>query len=147
MSMEMRVYFAGDPPNRAQLNEVMRAAGFAFVITAEIDWERQSGYLPMRFGHSGGEIDTGVEAYFDAQASTIAEFDLTGVDPTFTKEVSFRWGGDLLECVAAEAVSAAIATIRKGVVYEDEAGVLMTAEQTVALGKSNLAVALQGLDS
>ena len=92
-------------------------------------------------------LETGTEVYFDPTASTIEEFGIGGVDPSFKTEISFRFGGDMMECVAAEALAAAIAKLTSGIVYEDQEGVLKTVDEAIALAHANLAHALKDLQS
>jgi hypothetical protein len=143
MSAEMRVYFAGPPPACAAIEAAMAELDLPFKITEHVDLAKQSGYLPMTHGTGDDEQDTGTEVYFDSTAATIAEFELKGVDQSFTSELSFRWGGDLLECACAEALAAAVAHLTGGIVYEDTEGAFKTLPEAIALAKANLAEALK----
>ena len=147
MSMEMRVYFAGSPPSCEAVENAMAAIDLPFKITEHVDLAKHSGYLPMKYGTGDDAHDTGTEVYFDAKASTIEEFELKGVDPSFTTEISFSFGRDMMECVAAEALAAAIAKLTGGIVYEDTEGVLKTVDEAIALAHANLPAALKDLQS
>jgi hypothetical protein len=144
MSMEMRVYFAGLPPTCAAIEHAMVTLDLPFKIIGHVDLTKHSGYLPMVYGAGDDAIETGTEVYFDGSASTIAEFDLKGVAPSFKTELSFRWGGDMMECACAEALAAAVAKITGGIVYEDAEGVLKNVDEAVALARTSLTQALNG---
>lgn len=142
MSMEMRVYFAGQPPSCEAIERTMAEIGLPFKISEHVTIENHAGFLPMTCGEGDDAQETGTEVYFDAAASTIEEFGLTGVDPAFQTEVSFRWGGDMMHCASAAALAAAIAKLTNGIVYEDSEGVLLSVDEAIALAQTNLAAAL-----
>jgi hypothetical protein len=143
MSMEMRVFFAGPIPTAQALERTMAEIGLSFRITDHVSLGDHSGFLPMTYG-SGEDLDeTGVEVYSDPAAPDIEDLGITGVDPAFVEQLSFRWGGDMMACVAAEALAAAIAKITGGIVYEDTEGVLKTTTEAIALAHTNLAYALK----
>lgn len=141
MSMEMRVYFSGSPPMCAAIEAAMAEIGLPFKITSHVALDKHSGYLPMTYGSGNDAPETGVEVYFDPKASTIEEFGLEGVDPTFKSEISFSWGGDMMECASAEALAAAIAKLTGGIVYEDTEGTFKTLDEAITLARANLAYA------
>jgi hypothetical protein len=116
MSMSMRVYFKGPIPTTTAIEQTMAEAGLPFRITEGRPIEGHTGYLPMTFGEGDDEIETGSEVSTYAGAPTIAEIGITGVDPTFNQEIAFDFSA-MMECVAAEALAAAIAQLTGGIVY------------------------------
>jgi hypothetical protein len=144
MSMEMRVFFVGPVPTAEALERTMVEIGLPFRITDHVSLGDHSGFLPMTYGSGNDQEETGVEVYSDPAGPDIDDLGITGVDPTFVNQVSFRWGGDMMACVAAEALAAAIAKLTGGIVYEDTEGVLKTTPEAIALAHTNLAYALKG---
>lgn len=132
MSMEMRVFFAGELPTPAVLNAAMQALGLEVSVgDEEIPLDRYRGFMPMAYGAGEDADESGSEVYVGVASEAIADLGITGVDPALDREVSFRWGGDLMECACANAVAAAIARITGGTIYDDEAGAPISIDAAV----------------
>src|SRR3979411_2338598 len=97
MSTETHVFFRGKLPSKAALMRAMKELGFPFALEpATGSLERQRGFMPMTLRRE----ETGVEfdAYDDHAA--VEEFATEGVDASFERRASFRWGGDFQEAGA-----------------------------------------------
>src|SRR5262249_21007619 len=80
MSTGVYVFFAGQLPTKAELQQALQELEFPFSIkTARGSLERQSGYMPMRLDRQ----DTGVEFDLEGGRTTIEELLPDGVDPAF----------------------------------------------------------------
>src|SRR5215470_18339840 len=116
MPMETHVFFRGKLPGKAELARAMKELGFPFSITgATGSLERQSGFMPMKFR---GE-ETGVELDVFGDHAAVEEFADAGVDQSFERRASLRWGGDFEEAVAGMCAAAALARLVNGVVFDE----------------------------
>ncbi len=132
MSMEIHVLFRGKLPTKAALQTALRELGFPFSIKpATGSLERQKGYMPMLLNKD----DTGVEFDVFEGRDAVEEIGGEDVDPQFDRVGNFRWGGDETEGAAALCSAAALASILDGVVFEEQEGRLLTAEEALALAK------------
>jgi hypothetical protein len=96
VAMEVHVFFRGKVPAKAALARALRELGFPFTIPdAKGSLAAQRGFMPMRLRRE----ETGVE--FDLyDRSAVAEFAARGVDQSYERMASFRWGGDMREGAA-----------------------------------------------
>ena len=129
MSMEIRVLFQGKLPSKAALTRCFREFGFPLSFQPGTGLLGQhEGYLPMRLR---GE-ESGVE--FDAFDSRKRVEEIAGksIDPGFTRGANFRWGSSAEEGIVATCFAAALAKLVDGVVFDAQAGHVLTLEQAVA---------------
>ena len=97
MSTETHVFFRGKLPTKAALSRAMKELGFPFSIKpAKGSLEQQSGFMPMLLRRE----ETGVEFDLYNDHFAVEEFADVGVDQSFERLASFRWGGDFREAVA-----------------------------------------------
>lgn len=133
MSMEMRVFFAGDLPKPGDVEAELRALGLGFSMRdVETPIDGYGGFVPMLVGEGDDAEETGVEVHVGAAQESIAELGIEGVDPSLDREVAFRWGGDLMECACANALAVAIARVKGGTIWDDSAGASISVEGAVA---------------
>jgi hypothetical protein len=143
MSMETHVFFRGTLPSKAAVSREMKELGLPFSIApATGSLETQNGFMPMR---RRGE-ETGVEFSVYADHFAVEEFADVGVDPSFERRASLRWGGDLQEAVAGMSVAAALAKLANGVVFDEAEGRLLSADDAVAIALQNLQALLKPED-
>jgi hypothetical protein len=136
MSMETHVFFRGKLPGKAALSRAMKELGFPFSIKpATGSLEAQSGFMPMLLRRD----ETGVEFDVFGDHAAVEEFADAGVDQSFERRASFRWGGDFEEAVAGMCAAAALAKLVNGVVFDEAEGKLLAVDDAVALAKRNLA--------
>src|SRR5882762_9852192 len=129
MSMEMHVFFQGKLPSKAALTRALKQLGFPYTIKpASGSLEKQSGYMPMMLG----DEETGVEFDVVDDVGAIAEYADLGVDPSFNRIASFRWGASHEEGVAATCCAAALAKLLNGVVFDEAEGTLISADEAIA---------------
>jgi hypothetical protein len=135
MSMETHVFFRGRLPGKAALSRAMKELGFPFSIPgATGSLERQSGFMPMKFR---GE-ETGVELDLYGDHDAVEEFADAGVDRSFERRASFRWGGDFQEAVAGMCAAAALAKLVDGVVFDEAENRLLTVDRAIEVARNNL---------
>jgi hypothetical protein len=136
MSMETHVFFRGKLPSKAALSRAMKELGFPFAIKpATGSLEQESGYMPMLLRRE----ETGVEFFVDSDHFVIEEFADVGVDQSFERMASFRWGGDFREAVAGMCAAAALAKLVDGVVFDEAESELLSIDGAVELAQKNLA--------
>jgi hypothetical protein len=135
MSMETHVFFCGKLPSSTTLSRAMKEIGFPFSITrATGSLERQSGFMPMKFR---GE-ETGVELDIYGDHAAVEEFADAGVDQSFERRASFRWGGDFHEAAAGMCAAAALAKLVDGVVFDEAENRLLTVDAAIEVARTNL---------
>jgi hypothetical protein len=137
MSTETHVFFRGKLPSKAALTRAMKELGFPFSISpATGSLEKQSGFMPMRLRRE----ETGVEFDVFSERVAVQEFVPKGVDPSFERRASFRWGGDAEEAAAGLCGAAALAKLIDGVVFDEGEDKLLSANDAIALARQNLPV-------
>jgi hypothetical protein len=135
MSMETHVFFRGKLPSKAAVSREMKELGLPFSIApATGSLETQNGFMPMKLR---GE-ETGVEFSVYADHFAVEEFADVGVDLSFERRASLRWGGDFQEAVAGMSVAAALAKLANGVVFDEAEGRLLSADDAAAIARQNL---------
>jgi hypothetical protein len=143
MSMETHVFFRGKLPSKAAVSREMKELGLPFSIApATGSLETQNGFMPMKLR---GE-ETGVEFSVYADHFAVEEFADVGVDPSFERRASLRWGGDVQEAVAGMSVAAAVAKLANGVVFDEAEGRLLSADAAATLARQNLQALLKPED-
>ncbi|WP_342360378.1 hypothetical protein [Terrarubrum flagellatum] len=136
MANEIHVLFAGLLPSRTALRKGLRAAGFPFSFAESSgSLEEQSGYLPMKFRGQ----ETGVEFDSTTDREQVVEIAGDSVAPSFDRITSFRWGGDETEMTVAFAMASALATLVKGVVFDEQSGELQSPDEAAAIARQSLA--------
>jgi hypothetical protein len=140
MSMETHVFFRGKLPSKAALSRAMKELAFPFSITpATGPLDAQKGFMPMKL--RGG--DTGVEFDVFGDRVAIEEFADAGVDASFERRASLRWGGDFQEAVAGMCAAAALAKLVDGVVFDEAEDRLLSIDDAIAVARQNLQRLLQ----
>src|SRR5436853_3118992 len=101
-------------PDRAALEQAARGLGFDLAIDEFYRPFGCSGFLPCLLNGK----KSGFEIYFDSSKAELENF------PHLKKDVgsrdtaiSFRWGGDMAECVCVLIVSAALAKSFEAVIH------------------------------
>jgi len=141
--METHVFFRGKLPSKATLSRAMKELGFPFSITpATGSLEAQKGFMPMKLR---GE-ETGVEFDIFGDRVAIEEFADVGVDASFERRASLRWGGDFEEAVAGMCAAAALAKLVDGVVFDEAEDRLLSVDDAIAVARENLQRLLQPED-
>ena len=135
MSTETHVFFRGKLPTKAALSRAIKELGFPFAIKpATGSLEQQSGFMPMRLRRE----ETGVEFDVYDDRSAVEEFSAQGVDPSFERRASLRWGGDIEEAVAGMCVAAALVKLVNGVVFDEAENRLLSIEDAIEVARKNL---------
>jgi len=125
-------------PDRAKLEEAVRALGFDLTVDEFYQPFVCSGFLPCLLKGK----KSGFEIYFESPDEALRSF------PRLKEEVggrdcaiSFRWGGDMSECACVLIVSAALAKSFGAVVHYQDDDLLYSAEQLVEEAKGALQAA------
>lgn len=106
---------SSDVPTRDQLQQAIDRTGFNLALDPEYQPRTNHGFVLC----SLQGIDSGVEMYFDDSDEFISSCRDLAQDRDCC--ISFRWGGDLLECACAMVVSVALAEAYGAIVsYEGE---------------------------
>ena len=135
MSTETHVFFCGKLPTKAALSRAMKELGFPFSIRpATGTLEEQSGFMPMLLRRE----ETGVEFDVWNDHSAVTHFADVGVDPSFERVASFRWGGDYQEAIAGMCAAAALAKLANGVVFDEAEHKLLSVDDAIALARNSL---------
>lgn len=103
-------------------------------------FEELVGFLPVRLDGAG----TGFEVYKEDAAALISELAAEGWDvgEPWTHALSFSWGGDLRELIAAFATAASYARVTEGVVFDGEEAKIFTPEEVLKMAR-DMAVQLK----
>src|SRR5712691_13003556 len=134
MSMETHVFFRGKLPTKAALSRAMKELGFPFSIKpATGSLEQQSGFMSMMLRREETGVEFGVYDH-----SAVEEFADVGVDASFERLASFRWGGDFQEAVAGMCAAAALARLVDGVVFDEAENRLLTVDDAIEVARKNL---------
>jgi hypothetical protein len=143
MSTETHVFFRGKLPSKAAVSRAMKELGLPFSITpATGSLEAQAGFMPMKLR---GE-ETGVEFSVYGDHAAVEEFADAGVDTSFERRASLRWGGDFQEAVAGMSVAAALAKLVDGVVFDEAEDRLLSVDDAIAVARQNLQTLLKPED-
>ena len=133
MSMEIHVFFSGLPPLPLAVTKAMEQLGLDFAISDPDSGFELGGFMPMTNGSGMGAIETGTEVYLGSAKEMIDALGIEGIDPKLEHEISFRWGSDFMEGACAIALSAAIAKLTNGVIWEDSSGEVLSIENAVEI--------------
>jgi hypothetical protein len=136
MAMETHVFFRGKLPSKAALTRAMKELGFPLAIKpATGSLEQQIGFMPMTLWRE----ETGAEFDVYNDHSAVEEFADAGVDPSFERRASFRWGGSPYELAAALCGTAALAKLVNGVAFDPQEDRLLSVDDAVAVARKYLA--------
>lgn len=131
MSMEIRVFFAGSLPPPMAVTNAMHQMGLNFTISDPEGGFDTGGFMPMTYGDGKTTSATGTEVYLGSAKETIADLGIEGIDPEREHDISFRWGSDFMEGACAFALSAAIAKLADGVIWDDTSGEIVSIEYAI----------------
>ena len=137
MSLLQTAFIAkGSVPDRAKLEEAVRALGFDLSIDEFYEPFNCSGFLPcvLKGRNSGFEI------YFDSPTEAIENFPhLKEEVGTRDCAITFRWGGDIAECACVLIVSAALAKNFDALVHYHGGDLVYTPDQLIEQANQALA--------
>jgi hypothetical protein len=136
MATETHVFFRGKLPSKAALTRAMKELGFPLAVRpATGSLEQQSGFMPMTLWRE----ETGAEFDVYNDHSAVAEFADAGIDPSFTRRASFRWGGNRYELAAGLCGTAALAKLVNGIAFDPQEGRLQSIDEAIAVATKYLA--------
>lgn len=127
MSQEIHALFAGGIPDLRDVQRAIDELSLPFKIKAKGALQQLSGYLPVTMGREA----TGTEVYCADGSALNDTVQRPGSVPEFDHCVSFRWGGDEVEALVSMGLSAALAYLRQGIVYEEAEGEFITADEAI----------------
>lgn len=115
MSLELHVFLpTAAVPDRAGWQRAINASGLAIQLPDDLDPRTNTGFVPVKFG----QIESGFELYSEPAAELLAVY--PHVRPAVADRkwaLSFRWGGDLVECGCASVAAAALVAAFQGLAY------------------------------
>jgi hypothetical protein len=127
MSMEIHVFSDRTLSSIAAWQEAINAEGFDLQLSAEASLPAVKGFPPARLG----DRTTGFECYHDDPRELLIGYQGIESGHEWRHALSFRWGGDLVECLAAHTAAAAYARATEGVLFDPDSGELLTSQQAV----------------
>jgi hypothetical protein len=122
MSMEIYVLSDLQLTSIGEWQRAIDSEGYALRLSTETSFEALNGFLPAQWR----EEKTGFECNHWSASELANEYPTIGRQ--WTHALAFRWGADLNACQAAIMAATAYARATKGIVFDPEAGVLLTPE-------------------
>ena len=129
MSLEQTAYVAHSClPDHAALQAAIDALGLDCKVDASYEPLKFRGFLPCVLGGQ----DSGFEIYFDPAATFLADFpQLIPMVASRDVAITFRWGGDMAECVCVLIVSAALAKSCGAIVHYHDDDIVYSGDELV----------------
>lgn len=116
-------------PNRDALQAAIDALGFDCKVDGSYIPFKSEGFLPCVLNGKG----SGFEIYFEPATEVLQSFPhLAGTVKSRDSAITFRWGGDMVECACVVIVSAALAKSFDAIVHYQDDDMLYSTEQLVA---------------
>ena len=118
MSMSLHIFSDRPVQSMTEWQAAINADGFVAELHKPAKFDELNGFLPVRLDGAG----TGFEVYHADSAELIRDLADDGweVGKPWTLALSFYWGGDYRELIAAYAAAASYARATEGVVFDCE---------------------------
>jgi hypothetical protein len=118
--MSFAIHVLSDEPlaSITHWQQAIAAAGFDLQLSDEHPFATLQGFLPAQVGARSA----GFECYHDDPGALMNSHAGIAFDRPWKHALSFRWGGDPLEGLAAHMAAAAYALAVDGVVFDPEEG-------------------------
>lgn len=120
--MSMSLYIFTDRPvgSISEWQAAIEADGFDAKLYEPAVYEELEGFLPVKLDGAG----TGFEVYHEDCAALIGELESNGfhIGHPWNHAISFHWGGDFRELIAAYSTAGSYARATQGIVLDSEAG-------------------------
>ena len=126
MSMEIHVLSDRQLNSITDWQQAIDAEGFTLQLSTARSFQSVKGFLPAQ----SGEAKTGFECYHDDAAELLVDYQTVDFGHAWKFALSFRWGGNLMACLAAYMAAAAYAKAADGVVFDPEEGQILTPQET-----------------
>lgn len=133
MSLELHAFLrSSNMPTRDGWQEQIGELGFSIELDREMDIGNDRGFSPCSVN---GQV-SGFEIYFE-DAKDVVKLCPEIADSLGDRDrcISFRWGGDLVECGCALVASAALASAYDAVVYSPDEQAAVPAEKLASEAK------------
>jgi hypothetical protein len=127
MSMEIHALSDRQLASIADWQQAIDAEGFGLRLSAARAFENLRGFLQAQ----SGEVKTGFECYHVDARQLLVAHDGLDFGRLWKFALSFRWGGNLAECLAAYMAAAAYVKATEGVVFDPQEGQILTPQKAV----------------
>jgi hypothetical protein len=127
MSMEIHAFSDRQLASIAEWQQAIAAEGFDLRLSAERPFEALQGFLPAQ---AVGKT-TGFECYHDDARELMTAYVGVAFGRSWKHALSFRWGGDLSECMAAYMAATAYAKATDGVLLDAEDGQILSPQKAI----------------
>jgi hypothetical protein len=120
-------------PSAAQWSQAMHQLGFATQLPGDFDPRSHSGYLPCP------DDRTGFELYIEPFSHSSIEVSVAALPVVEDRDtmLTFRLSGRDSDLAAAKAAAAALAVAADGVVFDEETGHFIAAQDATAWARSD----------
>lgn len=125
MSMEIYILSDRQLASVEAWQKAIDAEGVGLALLDDGPIDRLRGHLPARWK----ERPAGFECYHDDPDELIADYPDIDFGHRWSCALALRWGADLMACQGANMAACAYARATDGVVFDPEAGVVMSAAE------------------
>jgi hypothetical protein len=125
MSMEIHVLSDRQLNSITDWQQAIDAEGLTLQLSTARSFQSLKGFLPAQ----SGETRTGFECYHDDAAELLVDHKSVDFGHAWKFALSFRWGGNLMECLAAYVAAAAYAKAADGIVFDPEEGQILAPQE------------------
>jgi hypothetical protein len=133
MSMEMCVLSEVQLKSIAEWQQAIELEGFPLRLSFEEPFSSLNGFLPAVLRNKR----TGFECYHVRPKELIETYSEVQFDRKWTQVLAFVWGGDFAEMQAAWMAAASYAKATGGVVFDEQAGQILTAADALESARAS----------
>jgi hypothetical protein len=127
MSLDLYVLSKKPLADTTAWQDAITAEGYAMRLPVSMPVSALGGFLPVTLG----DDETGFECSLTEVADVIETYPDKGLEEgEWQSALVFYWGGDAAEGYAANIAAAAYARATEGIVFDPQAGAVMTAEDS-----------------
>lgn len=128
MSMEMMVFSDRQLSSKSDWQDAIASEGLSVTILTELPVSELEGFVPVR----SNDAMTGFECFHSDAREVFQQYAGMNFGRSWLKCLTFRWGSDLDECLAAYAAAASYAKASNGILFDPQESTLMSWQETLA---------------